>query len=129
MVKAAQRVRRRDVKRGTAKTVKLLTGLLIVMFCELMLLLTPSVQAQPKVTDVEGVKFNANVSMADNLKSLGGKRVSVTLNSGKVFTGIVKEVGSHMLHLEKLEGKEYFDALILIQDISAIDARFRGDQR
>jgi hypothetical protein len=53
--------------------------------------------------------------------------VVVTLNSGKTFTGNVKDVGNHLLHLEKLEGKEYFDALIVIQDISAVDTRFRKE--
>jgi hypothetical protein len=102
---------------------------LVVLFCGLMLAFGSRVQAQPKVVGVEGVNYNANASMADNLKSLTGKRVVITLNSGKAFTGNVKDVGSHLVHLEKLEGKEYFDALILIQDISAIDTRFRADQR
>ena len=102
---------------------------LFVLFCGFMLAFGSRVQAQPKVVGVEGVNYNVNASMADNLKSLTGKRVVVTLNSGKAFTGNVKEVGNHLVHLEKLEGKEYFDALIVIQDISAIDTRFRADQR
>jgi hypothetical protein len=102
---------------------------MVVLFCGLMLTFGSRLQAQPKVVGVEGVSYNANASMADNLKSLTGKKVVVTLNSGKAFTGNVKEVGNHMVHLERLEGKEYFDALILIQDISAIDTRFRTDQR
>jgi hypothetical protein len=102
---------------------------LVVLFCGFMLAFGSKAQAQPKVSGVEGVNYNANTSMADNLKSLSGKKVVVTLNSGKAFTGNVKEVGNHLVHLEKLEGKEYFDALILIQDISAIDTRFRADQR
>lgn len=102
---------------------------LVVVCCGFMLPFGSRVQAQPKVVGVEGVNYNVNASMADNLKSLTGKRIVVTLNSGKAFTGNVKEIGNHLVHLEKLEGKEYFDALILIQDISAIDTRFRADQR
>jgi hypothetical protein len=115
--------------RHRAMRVQFLVISLAVLFCGLMLIFTPMIQAQPKVVAVEGVNYNANASMADNLKSLTGKRVEITLNSGKAFTGNVKEVGNHLVHLEKLEGKEYFDALILIQDISAIDIRFRTDQR
>jgi small nuclear ribonucleoprotein (snRNP)-like protein len=67
--------------------------------------------------------------LTDNLKSLIGKKISVTLDSGKTFTGFVKAVGEHLLHLEKLDGKEYFDALLRIENISAIDTRIRDIER
>ena len=76
----------------------------------------------------ETIKYLVNASIADNLKSLLGKQVYVTLDSGKTFAGLVKEVGNHLLHLEKLQDKDYFDALIKIENISAIDTRFRGFQ-
>ena len=100
---------------------------LIVVFCGLVLVFPAKVQAQSKVAAEEAVSYNVNGSMADNLKSLTGKRVVVTLDSGKSFGGIVKAVGDHLVHLEKLEGKEFFDALILIEDIGAIDTRFRSN--
>jgi hypothetical protein len=93
------------------------------------LVLPAGVLAQAKVVPVEGVGYNVNASMKDNLKSLTGKSVYVTLDSGKTLTGTVKEVGEHLVHLEKLEGKEYFDALIVIQHINAIDTRFRNVER
>jgi small nuclear ribonucleoprotein (snRNP)-like protein len=85
--------------------------------------------AKPTVVPVEGVSYNIQASMADNLKSLIGKRVSIAIKSGKVMTGVVKEVGEHLLHLEKLQGKEYFDALIRLDSIQAIETRFRTLQR
>jgi len=63
--------------------------------------------------------------MAENLKSFIGKTMYFTLDSGKVFIGSVKEVGNHLVHLEKLSGKEYYDALISIESIDAVDSRFR----
>ncbi|MBW2250084.1 MAG: hypothetical protein JRF60_05515, partial [Deltaproteobacteria bacterium] len=74
---------------------------------------------------IKGISYNVNSSLADNLKSLIGKKVYVTLDSGKTFAGLVKEVGNHLMHLEKLDGKDYFDALLRIENISAIDTRFR----
>ena len=88
-----------------------------------------AVVAAPKIVDVEGVSYNVNASVADNLKSFIGKNVSVTTDAGKTFSGYVKEVGIHLIHLEKLQGKEHFDALIRIDNISAIEARFREYQR
>jgi small nuclear ribonucleoprotein (snRNP)-like protein len=67
--------------------------------------------------------------MAENLKSLSGKKVYVTLDSGETLAGFVKEVGDHLMHLEKLDGKDYFDALIRIENINAINTRFRNIQR
>ena len=82
-----------------------------------------------KVVAIKGISYNVNASLTDNLKSFTGKKVNITLNSGKTFGGIVKKVGDHLVHLEKINGKDYFDALILIEDISALDARFREFQR
>ena len=76
----------------------------------------------------EEISYNVNSSLAENLKSFLGKKVDITLDSGKTFAGFVKEVGNQLVHLEKLDSKDYFDALIQIENISAIDTRFRGFQ-
>ena len=67
--------------------------------------------------------------MADNLRLFRGLTVSLTLSSGKTFSGLIKDVGEKQVHLEKLVGKEYFDALVRIDSIEAIDARFRTIKR
>jgi hypothetical protein len=85
--------------------------------------------AGAKVAAIEGMAYNVGASLQDNLKSLVGKKVYVTLDSGKTFAGIVKEVGNNFVHLEKLDGKDFFDALIRTEDISAVDAKFRDFQR
>lgn len=85
--------------------------------------------AKAEVAAIEGMKYHVGASLQDNLKSLVRKKVYVTLDSGQTFAGFVKEVGNHFVHLEKLDGKEFFDALIRIEDISAIDAKFRDFQR
>ena len=38
----------------------------------------------------------------------------VNIGTGKTVAGFVKEVGNHLIHLEKLDGKDFFDALIRI---------------
>jgi len=77
---------------------------------------------------VEEISYDVHSFLADNLRSLIGKKVYVALDSGNTFAGFVKEVGSDLIHLEKLDGKDYFDALIKIESINAIDTRFRGFQ-
>ncbi len=84
-------------------------------------------QAQPKKpTALEGAKFDTGASLVDNLNIHLGKDVLVHLRSGKTFQGYVKSVGNGLLHLEKLAGgRDFYDALIRIEDISAIEAKFR----
>jgi small nuclear ribonucleoprotein (snRNP)-like protein len=105
-------------------------GLVLATLMYIAILALP-MEAEAKTTTVavEGISYNVSASLTDNLKSLIGKKISVTLDSGKTFTGFVKAVGEHLVHLEKLDGKEYFDALLRIENISAIDTRFRDIER
>ena len=100
-----------------------------VLFAVAAFILPTAVPAASKVVAIEGMSYDANASLADNLKSLTGKKVSITVDSGRTFSGILKAVGDHLVHLEKLDGKEYYDALIPIDRISALEARFREYQQ
>lgn len=104
-------------------------GALVAFVFGALLALPPWSIAGPQVIPIEGVGYSVGSSLVDNLKSFVGKKVSLTLDSGVVMVGLVKEVGDHLVHLEKLEGKEYFDALIRVENISAMETRFREVQR
>ncbi|MBU0481223.1 MAG: hypothetical protein KKG47_08985 [Proteobacteria bacterium] len=104
-------------------------GVVMAVLCLSMLFYASFVFAAPQVVELEGVGYNVSHSLNDNLKAFTGKKVYVTLDSGKTLAGTVKGVGEHLLHLEKIEGKEYFDALIRIEEIGAIDVRFREQKR
>lgn len=99
------------------------------MFLAVSLVYSVEAKAGAQVVPVEGMSYNVNSSLADNVKALKGKRESVVTDAGATFSGILKDVGEHLIHLEKLEGKEYYDALIPIDRISAVVARFREVQR
>jgi len=71
------------------------------------------------------VQLNSGISLADNLTALKGKAATVFLSSGQSMTGIVKDVNANILHLEKISEKEFYDALIRVDMISAIEARVR----
>ena len=94
-----------------------------------ILALQVTATAAPKVVPVEGASYNVGASLAENLKTFTDKKVSLILESGTVMTGTVKDVGDHLVHLEKLDRKEYFDALIQLDEISAMETRFRQQQR
>jgi small nuclear ribonucleoprotein (snRNP)-like protein len=106
------------------------TGMLGLMaVVAIMMMVAGAIDVGAKTVPIEGVSYNVKTSLADNLKTLVGKRVYVTLDSGTTFIGTVKEVGDHLLHLEKLDRKDYFDALIQIKNIIALDTKFRDFAR
>ena len=100
-----------------------------ILFLIVFFALPAQADSKSKVVAIEGMSYNVNASMEDNLKSLIGKKVLVTCVSGTTFTGFVKNVGNHLIHLEKLVGKDYFDALIRIENICAVEAQFWEIQR
>ena len=73
----------------------------------------------------EAVAFDVNTSMMENLVTLKGKSVTLTLSSGQTITGIVSEVKGNLLHLAKISQKEFYDALVAIDHITAIETKVR----
>jgi hypothetical protein len=55
-----------------------------------------------------------------------GKRVSVVLSMGQEFTGTVSKVTRDALHLSELTGREFFDAVVPLDRISAVEIRVRS---
>lgn len=61
----------------------------------------------------------------DVLRARIGKPVTVLLRSGKEYGGTVAEVRGQSVVLKNLSGKEFYDALIRLDDVSAIELRNR----
>jgi len=72
--------------------------------------------------------LNARVSMADNLRALSAAKKPVTVvlrGSEKAYTAKIGEVGDHYVLLAELSGKEFYDALVAIDEIAAVEVRAR----
>jgi hypothetical protein len=72
--------------------------------------------------------LDARGSMADNLRALAAakKPVTVVLKGGeKAYAARIGEVGDHYVVLAELSGKEFYDALVAIDEIAAIEVRAR----
>jgi hypothetical protein len=64
-----------------------------------------------------------------NLSVLGrqvGQKVELHLKSGEKLAGTVKATGSKSVHIAALVGQEFYDAVVQIDDISAIVIRNDG---
>lgn len=65
----------------------------------------------------------ADDSMQTVLIAQKGKQVTITLNSGDELTGKVGDVTGKLLVLQELSGKEFFDAAVSLEKISAVIVR------
>jgi len=73
----------------------------------------------------EKPSFNPSINLKDNLASNVGKRVSLMTCSGESLEGIIEKVGDHFVLVSKLSGKDYFDALVKIDEVRAVVFRAR----
>ena len=104
-------------------------AVLAVFLFTAIFIISPAIAQKKSAGTVQGAKFEVSYSIMENLKAYIGKDVLIHLRSGKTFQGYVKAVGDQAVHLEKLAGgRDFYDALIRIDDISAIEAKFRGER-
>lgn len=61
----------------------------------------------------------------DVLRARAGKPVTLLLRSGKEYGGTVGEVRGQSVVVKSIAGKEFYDALVRIDDISAVEIRNR----
>lgn len=62
-------------------------------------------------------------SVARVLALQKGKTVTVQLNSGQELTGQVRNVTEDLAQLTALTGREYFDAVVVIDEVAAVIVR------
>ena len=62
-------------------------------------------------------------AIAGNLQKQVGKRVTLKLTSGQDVEGTVAKVGPTAVQLSQLAGKEFFDAVVRLDHVSALIVR------
>ena len=82
----------------------------------------------PSAAPAQDVKLE--VKDADSVKSVleryVGKRVALVMVSGPDLTGTVVKVGERVVHLGELQGREFFDAAVSLDRVSAVVIRVRS---
>lgn len=70
-----------------------------------------------------------DVQSSDTVKSIllrqTGKQVKLRLRNGEELGGVVTKVGDNVVQLSELTGKEFFDAAVSLDAISAVIVRAR----
>ena len=75
----------------------------------------------------EGYTLKPDAKMAAVLKDLSGKRVTLHLRGGDAeLTGKLAVVGENTVQLSQLANKEFFDAIVAIDTIAAVEVRVRS---
>jgi hypothetical protein len=54
-----------------------------------------------------------------------GKRVGLVMAGGPEMTGVVVKVAGNVVHLSELAGREFFDAVVALDRVSAVVVRVR----
>jgi hypothetical protein len=66
-------------------------------------------------------------TMRDALGKLAGKDVEIVLTNGKSYRGKVGSVGSETVLVTQIAGKEFYDVLIELDEVAAVEVRVRGN--
>ena len=79
-----------------------------------------------KVTAEEGkFELKANATIREVLTERTGKRATLRMQSGEDIEGTVVLVGNGLVHISKLAGKDFYDAVVNIDRISAVIIKVR----
>lgn len=93
----------------------------------LLLTALPSVGQQPAAGQEKKVMFEEQDTMESVLHRLEGKTVRLRLaGADEEVVGKLQKVGKGLAHLSDLSGREFFDAVVRIDQISAVSVQVRG---
>jgi hypothetical protein len=69
------------------------------------------------------LKVGVNDTVQTVLAGQKGSRVTVRVRSGQEITGVVREVGSRVVQIGAVSGKEFFDAVVPLDAVDAVFVR------
>jgi hypothetical protein len=72
-----------------------------------------------------GAADQPGASVRDALAKQAGKAVTLTLRGGQEVAGTVETVGEQAVHVSRLKGREFYDAVVRLDAIDAVVIRAR----
>jgi hypothetical protein len=86
------------------------------LFAFFLLTMTTAIAQSP-------IGFQNSDTIASVLKRQVGQRVELRLKSGEKIGGKVETLGDKLVHLTAITGMEYYEGVVLIEDVSAVVVR------
>jgi len=90
-----------------------------IAFLVIMIVIASSI-ATTAFSEENVFQFGKDKSLQTNLLQFKGKTIEIQLKTGGQLTGKLSEIGTQSILLKELRGKEYYDAIIVIDDITAV---------
>ncbi len=72
------------------------------------------------ISYADGLTIKPGDTLQKQISAFKGKKITIRLVSGEELTGTVKESTNELVQLSDLSGKEFFDAIIDVNKVSAI---------
>jgi hypothetical protein len=108
--------------KGILAMVAVVVGLSFIPRGEAWAQAQPAAKPAPAVTEIQ---IHSGDHVKSVLERLAGREVTLALAGGGEMTGILTKVEAQMVHLSRLRGKEFFDAVVRLDAINAIIVRTR----
>ncbi len=89
-----------------------------------LLLLSPAVSPGVRAEEA-AFTLKPGEMMRDVLTHFAGKRLALRLESGEEIEGTITTVGNSLVQVSRLSGKEFYDAVVSIDRITAVRMRAR----
>jgi hypothetical protein len=71
----------------------------------------------------EPLSIKPGDTLQKQIEAQKGKRITIRLQSGEELTGILRATTNDLIHLGELSGKEFFDAVIDANKVTALIVR------
>lgn len=97
-----------------------------VLPAALLLAAAPAFAQEAPAGQEKKMVVEAQDSMASVLKKLEGKTVRIRLAGGAdEVVGKLESVGKELAHLSSLQGREFFDAFVRVDQVAAVAVQVR----
>lgn len=90
-----------------------------------MLFLLGCLAAPLASADEMKLELKPGATMKEVLAEQTGKRVALRLGSGEEIEGTVTSVGNSLAHISRLSGRDFYDAVVSIDQVAAVRIRVR----
>jgi len=99
----------------------MMSALVIALLC--MAVSAQGLWGQDKSYELKSAASTVKDILSENI----GKRVIVRMDTGDNLEGTVNKVGDSLVHISKISGRDFYDAAVRIDKISAVIFKVRGN--
>jgi len=102
--------------------IKNIIGSAVLVMC-FMAVHVPNVAADEQKYELKSSASTVKDVLMENI----GKRVIVRMDTGDNLEGTVNKVGDSLVHISKISGRDFYDAVVRMDKISAVIFKVRSN--